>query len=120
MQSTTSLAVESEVLRERLANQHLEPPGLKIVHGIGVLINATAEALVRNVEDREMPANLHLIRQCVPLILREVCGRRVMAASLQYEWRTLRRGSRGLQNAVEINRTSSRVVMFVKRCVESD
>jgi hypothetical protein len=51
------------------------------------------QAVVRNVEYRKMPAKLHFIRQRVPLFFREVCGRRFMAASLQYERRTFRRRS---------------------------
>mmetsp|Transcript_128273 Transcript_128273/g.251272 ORF Transcript_128273/g.251272 Transcript_128273/m.251272 type:complete len:451 (-) Transcript_128273:18-1370(-) len=115
VQHADALAVEAQVLREGLAQVHVEAHGGEEPRREGVLVEGSRSvALVGAVHQGHKLLLHHDFRDLTPLVLRRVHARRVVRASVQQDVRP----GRGLLlqrlvHAIEVEATRLRVVIGV-------
>ena len=103
MERTRALAVQSEILRKRLRNAHLEALGDKVADGPRVARQITGrKALVRAVEEREVVALADGRCNLLPLLLRRVYASGVVGARVQEDDGAAWGGADGGQHAIDV------------------
>lgn len=107
MERTYTLTIESEILRERLADDHVEALGCEVADRPRVVRAAVcrqrAEALVCAIEEREQVASFHDRCDLGPLCLAVVCAGGVVAAGLEDEDAMFGRGVQACHQRREVS-----------------
>lgn len=98
-----TLAVEPEILRERLGDAQLEAFGDEVADGPGVAGQiAGREALIRAVEEREVVTLANGYGDLLPLVLCRVYARGVVSAGVQEDDGATRGGADAGQHAIDV------------------
>ena len=101
-QRAAALAVETHALRKRIGNEERDTRRGKRPHGVGIGLDAVAEALVGQVEVGDQPALAQQRDQDVPLATAEVDTGRVVAAGMEQHGAFGRQTRERVQHAVEV------------------
>lgn len=121
MERTGSLAVEAEVLRERLSDAELEPLRDEVADGPRVAREITGcEALVGAVEEGEVFPLTHRGCDLFPLVLRRVYAGWIVGACVEEDDRAFGGGLDGRQHAIDIEALGLGGEIRVGGCLEAD
>ena len=114
VQRADTLAVQTRVLCEGLADEQRDALGGEVAHRPRVRVEvAGCEALVSTVEEGVVRALLHDARDRLPLLVRGVDASGVVRACVEEDDRLGRRVLHGAKEAVEVEADSLRVVVGV-------
>ena len=97
-----AFAIDAEVLRAGLGDDHLVERVRQQAHAIGVFVEAVAEALVGEVHERQQLAFLDHGQHLLPLVLGQIEAGRVVTAGVQQHDVTFRNLLERAEHAVEI------------------
>ncbi|MNX99130.1 hypothetical protein D3C86_1315630 [compost metagenome] len=118
-QAAAALAIQREVLRERVGHQCRHVLAGQFAHGEGVVVEPRAKALVGHVHEGQQLARLEHRDDLAPLVLVQVHTGRVVAAGVQQHDATLRNGFDGRQHGVELQAARGGVVVRVRIHLEA-
>ena len=113
VQTAGAFAVETEVLRAGGGDHEGETFGGEEARRKGVLVKAAAEALVGDVEEREEISFLDDFDHFLPLFMREVHTRRVVAAGVKENNRADIKRLEGGLHGIEVHETRCLVVVRI-------
>ncbi|EAZ59275.1 conserved hypothetical protein [Pseudomonas aeruginosa 2192] len=108
-----AFAIEREGFGERAGNEEAQARLGEQAHRGGVFLDAVAEALVGDVEERHVALGLEHVQHLFPVVQLEIDAGRIMAAGVQNHDRAGRQGIQVFQQAGAVHAIAGGVVIAV-------
>ncbi|MNM76588.1 hypothetical protein D3C81_884150 [compost metagenome] len=112
-QRANALAIQREGLGERAGNEEIQARLGEQAHSRCVFVDAVAEALVGDVEERHVPLGLQHVQHLQPVFLAQIDAGRVVAAGVQNHDGAGRQGIQVFQQTAAIHALAGGIVVTV-------